>query len=269
MLVYPSGMNLSTRTLRFVTGALRNHREAAGTRWRILPAHRQALMGLAHLRRGETYRDLAVGFRVGTTTAYRYLREGIGVLAALAPSLQQAMQIAADKAYVTLDGTLIRIDRVAMASGRNRAYFSGKHKAHGVNVQVIADPAGRLVWASPALPGARHDAGAARHHGLPEALAAAEVTAFADTAYGGLGPAIRAPFRRSRYDRATRKFARRNLSEGQKACNRAHSALRTPGERANATLKNWRILRKVRSCPTHAGLLIDAVQTLIIHAEQV
>jgi hypothetical protein len=31
-----------------------------------------------------------------------------------------------------------------------------------VNVQVLADPAGRLVWASPALPGARHDLGAAR-----------------------------------------------------------------------------------------------------------
>jgi hypothetical protein len=40
------------------------------------------------------------------------------VLAALAPTLDQAMQIAAAKAYVTLDGTLLRIDRVAMASGR-------------------------------------------------------------------------------------------------------------------------------------------------------
>jgi hypothetical protein len=36
-----------------------------------------------------------------------------------------------------------------MASGRDRPYYSGKHKAHGVNVQVIADPAGRLIWASP------------------------------------------------------------------------------------------------------------------------
>jgi len=33
-------------------------------------------------------------------------------------------------------------------------------------VQVLADPAGRLVWASPALPGAWHDLGAAREHGL-------------------------------------------------------------------------------------------------------
>jgi hypothetical protein len=43
---------------------------------------------------------------------------------------------------VTLDGTLLRTDRVAMASGRDRPYYSGKHKAHGVNVLVIADPVG-------------------------------------------------------------------------------------------------------------------------------
>lgn len=265
MLVYPAGMTVSTRALRFVSDALRAHRRATGTRWRILPAHRQALMVLAHLRKGETYRDLAAGFRVGTTTAYRYLREALGVLAALAPTMAEAMEMVRRKAYVVLDGTLVRIDRVAMASKRDRAYYSGKHKAHGVNVQVIADPAGRLIWASPALPGARHDAGAAREHGLPRALAETGVTAFADTAYHGLGPAIRAPHRRSRYDRASGKFTACRLSTGQKAVNRAHSALRAPGERANAELKNWRILRKIRSSPAHASLLVDAVQVLIIN----
>jgi hypothetical protein len=269
VLVYPSGMNVSSHSLRFVSDALREHRRATRTRWRVLSSGRQALMVLAHLRKGETYRDLAVGFGVGTTTAYRYLREALNVLAALAPSLEQAMQVAAAKAYVILDGTLVRIDRVAMASKRDRPYYSGKHKAHGVNVQVIADPAGRLIWASPALPGARHDAGAARAHGIPDAMAAAGVTAFADTAYCGLDPSVRAPFRRSRYDRGTGKFARRELSPGQKAVNHAHSAIRAPGERANADLKNWRILRKIRSSPAHASLLVDAVQTVIVNAEAV
>jgi hypothetical protein len=60
-------------------------------------------MVLAHLRRGETYRDLAVGFEVGVTTAYRCLREGLKVLAAMAPTLQEAIQTARRKAYVTLD----------------------------------------------------------------------------------------------------------------------------------------------------------------------
>jgi hypothetical protein len=143
-------------------------------------------------------------------------------------------------------------------------YYSGS-TSRTVNVQVIADPAGRLIWASPALPGARRDAGAAGEHGIPDAQAEAGVTAFADTAYCGLGPAIRAPHRRSRHDRGTGKFARRELSAGPKAVNSAHSALRAPGERANAELKNWRILRKLRSSPAHAGLLVDAVQTLIIN----
>jgi hypothetical protein len=269
VLVYPAAMTVSTRALRFVTDALRAHRCTTRTRWRVLSSGRQALMVLAHLRKGETYRDLAAGFGVGTTTAYRYLREALSVLAALAPSLEQAMAAAAAKAYVILDGTLLRIDRVAMASGRDRAYYSGKHKAHGLNVQVISDPAGRLIWASPALPGARHDAGAARDHAIPEALAAAGVTAVADTAYHGLGPGVRAPHRRSHYDHATTRFVRRELSAGQQAVNHAHSALRAPGERANAELKNWRILRKIRSSPAHATLLVDAIQTLIIKAEAV
>ena len=222
-------------------------------------------MLLAHLRKGETYRDLAVGFEVGVTTAYRYLREGLQVLAALAPTLEQAMKVAARKAYVVLDGTLIRIDRVAMASGNDQGYYSGKHKVHGVNVQVIADPAGRLIWASPALPGARHDAGAAGHHGIPQALARAGVTAYADTAYHGAGRTIRVPFRRSRYDRPSRRFVSRPLSAGMKAVNRAHSALRGPGERANADLKNWRILRKIRSSPADATTLVNAIQSIILN----
>jgi hypothetical protein len=59
-----------------------------------------------------------------------------------------------------------------------------------VNVQVIADPAGRLVWASPTLPGARHDMGAAGEHGIIDAIADAGGRAVADTAYPGGGPAI-------------------------------------------------------------------------------
>src|SRR4029453_18974449 len=104
-------MTVSTRALRFVIDALRVHRRTTRTQWRVLSSGQQALMLLAHLRKGETYRDLALGFGVGTTTAYRYLREALSVLAALAPTLQQAMQTAAAKAYVVLDGTLLRIDR--------------------------------------------------------------------------------------------------------------------------------------------------------------
>src|SRR5690242_21025257 len=104
------------------------------------------MLVLAHLRKGETYAELAAGYGIGTTTVFRYITEAIELLAALAPTLQKVIAVIAAKAFVILDGTLLRIDRVAMGSGRDRPYYSGKHKCHGVNVQVISDAAGRLVW---------------------------------------------------------------------------------------------------------------------------
>ena len=266
MLSYPSGMTLSNRALSTLADVLRGHRRARATRWRKLSAGRQALLVIAHLRKGETYADLACGFRVSTSTVYRYLREAIELLAALAPTLDQAITVAAGKAFVILDGTLLRIDRVGMTSGYDRAFYSGKHKAHGVNVQVLADPAGRLVWISPTLPGARHDMGAARHHGIIDALNAASIDtgvyALADTAYQGGGPAVRVPQRRRRLDPDTGRY--RPLSDNQKAVNAAHARQRGPGERVNAELKNWRVLRKIRTSPSRASELVAAVQTLML-----
>ncbi len=162
MCSYPSSMQVSNRCLIMLSDAVRQHRNALRTRWRRLGPGQQALLVLAHLRKGETYRDLAEGFGIGTSTVYRYLREGLELLAAMAPTLDEAIAVARRKAFVILDGTLLRIDRAGMTGGHDRPYYSGKHKAHGLNVQVIADPAGRLVWVSPALPGSRHDIAAAR-----------------------------------------------------------------------------------------------------------
>ncbi|GGO47721.1 hypothetical protein GCM10012287_21000 [Streptomyces daqingensis] len=78
-----------------------------------------------------------------------------------------------------LDGTLLPIDRIAA----DRPFYSGKHKKHGMNVQVITDPHGRPLWASPALPGAVHDIKAARTHGIIEALSEAGVECWADKGY--------------------------------------------------------------------------------------
>ncbi|ANZ21642.1 Helix-turn-helix of DDE superfamily endonuclease [Streptomyces noursei ATCC 11455] len=113
MLVYPSAIDLSSASLQFLAGRLTVHRRQIGTRWRRLTAGRQALLVLAHLRCGDTYARLAAGFAIGIATVCRYVHEGIGVLAALAPTLQQAMKTAAGKAFVILDGTLLPIDRVA------------------------------------------------------------------------------------------------------------------------------------------------------------
>ena len=88
-------------------------RQERRTRWRRLTVGRQALLVLAHLRCGHTYAQLAAGFDIGTITAYRYIAEAVGLLAALALNLAEAMKTASTKAFVILDGTLLPIDRIA------------------------------------------------------------------------------------------------------------------------------------------------------------
>ncbi len=87
MLSYPSGMTVSSRALGLLADALRAHRNQRATRWRKLSAGRQALLVVAYLRKGETYADLACGFEIGTSTVYRYVREALALLAAMAPTL--------------------------------------------------------------------------------------------------------------------------------------------------------------------------------------
>ena len=61
------------------------------------------------------------------------------------------------------DGTLMPIDRVAA----DRPSYSGKHREHGMNLQVIASPDGDIVRVSGALPGSVHDKTAEWIWGVP------------------------------------------------------------------------------------------------------
>jgi hypothetical protein len=101
--------------------------------------------------------------------------------------------------------------------------------------------------------------GAARGHGLIDALHAAGVRVVADNGYRGSGFAV--PQRRRPRDPQT---GRRRLSRNQREVNAAHARQRGPGERANAQLKSWRILRKIRCCPHRATSLVKAVLVLIL-----
>ncbi|MGW0886226.1 transposase family protein [Streptomyces sp. NPDC002671] len=247
MLVYPSSIDLSSRSLRYLAEQLVVRRREVGTRWRRLAAGRQALLVLAHLRCGDTYAQLAAGFGIGIATVYRYIREAVDVLAALAPTLDEAMTTARAKAFIILDGTLLPIDRIAA----DTPYYSGKHKRHWMNVQVLTDPLGRLLWASPALPGSTHDLTAARTHGIINALAAAGLKCWADKAYQGAGRPVRVPFRG------------RRLKQWKRRHNTTHAKIRCVGERAMATLKGWRLLRKLRCSTNRITDIVKAV--LVLH----
>ena len=128
MLFYRAALPLSRKTLNFVAGVVRRHLKAIGSRWRKLNPGQEALLVLVYLRKGETFDDLAAGFGIGRTTAWRYANEVTELLAGRAPKLRQAVRDAkrAGHAYVIVDGTLIPIDRVA----RDRPSCSGKHVCH-------------------------------------------------------------------------------------------------------------------------------------------
>lgn len=121
-----------------------------------------------------------------------------------------------------------------------------------MNVQVLADPFGRLLWASPALPRAVHDVRAACEHGVIDALAGAGIVCQADKRYQGAGSTVRVPYR-GRWE---------TLSAGQQAVNRSHAKIRALVEQAIATLKSWRLLRKLRCSTTRITALFQAVLTL-------
>lgn len=166
---------------------------------------------------------LAGRHRVQRGSRWRRLDPGRqALLAATADDLTTARNRIRQLAYAILDGSLIPIDRVA----DQKPYYSGKHRRHGVNVRVVADPAGRLVWAPAALPGSAHDLTAARAHGIIEALSGPNVMTFADQAYQGARGGVRTPFKRHRH--------RPKLSRWQRNVNRAHARIRAIGERANA-----------------------------------
>jgi hypothetical protein len=247
MLFYRAALPVSSKTLNFTAGLIRRHRASIGSLWRKLNPGQQALLVLAYLRKGETFAELAAGFEVRTTTAWRYVNEVVALLAARAPKLRKAVRDArkAGHAYVIVDGTLIPIDRVT----KDRPFYSGKHKKHGMNLQVIASPDGDLLWVSGALPGSVHDKKAEWTWGVLAELEAAGLVTLADKGYQG-----------STW--AKTPYKGKNKPESQKAANRAHAKLRGPGERANAQLKIWRILRKLRCCPWRAGQLAKAIHVL-------
>lgn len=121
-----------------------------------------------------------------------------------------------------------------------------------MNVQVLADLVGWLLWAFPVMLGAVHDVRAAREHGVIDALAGASTVCWADKGYQGAGGTVRVPYH-GRWD---------TLSAGQQAVNRSHTKTRVLVEQAVATLKSWRLLRKLRCSTTGITSLVRAVLTL-------
>ncbi len=271
---YTAVLPVAEETVHFVSGLLATERRRRGTRnrRRALGCYRQAVLLLRWFLDGTRLAQLAADNRIGRSTAYRYLHEGIDVLAAAAPGLRGALLAAraAGHAHVTVDGTLIRTDRCHVPgptartdrSGRQvDRWWSGKHAAHGGNIQVIAAPDGWPIWTSPVRPGREHDTTALRTHAetLPLLTEWTDVehAALADLGYEGERTALTTPIK---------KTTDAPLTDDQRTVNLLHAAIRAPAERGNSLLKTtFKALRRVSLCPWRIGAITAAALVLLHH----
>jgi hypothetical protein len=156
--------------------------------------------------------------------------------------------VASTKAFVILDGTLLPIDQNAA----DRPFYSGKHEKHGMNVQISADPARAtgVGIACTVRRGPRHQGRPnPRHHRRP---GGSRRGVLGRQGYRGAGGTVRLPYW-GRWE---------TLPTGQQAVNRSHARIRALVEQAMATLKTWRIPRKLRCSTTRITSLVQAVLTL-------
>ena len=271
---YTAVLPVEEDTVQFVSALLAADRcqRRTRSRRRALGCYRQAVLILRWFLDGTRLAQLAADNGIGRSTAYRYLHEGIDVLADRAPGLRGALLAAraAGHSHVTVDGTLIRTDRCHVPGPTARTdrpgrqvdlWWSGKHAAHGGNVQVIAAPDGWPIWTSDVRPGREHDTTALRTH--PEALPALaewtdeEHAALADLGYEGERDALTTPIKHS---------AERRLTADERCVNLLHAAVRAPAERGNSLLKtSFKALRRVSLCPWRIGAITAAALVLLHH----
>ena len=181
------------------------------------------------------------------------------MLAAPAPDVHEVLEAgkAAGWTHVVLDGTVIRTDRCRTTNpdtGHDR-WFSGKHCAHGGNVQIVGDPTGFPVAVSDVQPGSTHDLAAARVTGFLGALHAAAallgLPSLADKGYAGAGAGIHTPVKGG------------DLHPDNLTGNQLLGCLRAQGERGIALLKTrWKALRRIRLCPQRIGAVVAAALVL-------
>jgi hypothetical protein len=228
---------------------------------RAASCRQQAVLVLRWFREDNGMPILARDAGVSQTTGCRYLHEGIDVLTAQAPNPHQALERgrADGWTHVVLDGTLITTDRCRTKPDTGHdLWYSGKHQAHGGNVQVVCDPSGFPVAVSDVQPGSTRDLAAARRTGSLGALHAAAallgLPALADKGYTGAGIGVHTPAKGG------------NLAPSTATCNRLLTSLRAEGERGVALLKTrWKALRHIRLCPRRIGAIAAAALVLSTH----
>ncbi len=264
---YTAVLNVSEDSVLFLSALLADERRRRGTRTgtRSLSTYRQAVLALRWFLDDARMSALAMDNAISSSTAYDYRDEAIAVLAARKPGLHGALLAAkaAGHSHVIVDGTLIHTDRIHTPGPTPGVdmWWSGKHKAHGGNIQVVSAPDGWPLWTSDVRPGREHDTTAIRADPVLLQRITDWVTdgrpALADLGYEGEADTFKLPFK---------KTAGTELSIDPQSYNAVHGALRCLGERANALLKTtYKVLRRYRGCPWRLGTIVAAALVLLHH----
>ncbi|MFD5065692.1 transposase family protein [Streptomyces sp. NPDC058394] len=249
--------------VEYLARLLTEHRRAIGTRrgTRVLGPFRQAVLVLRWFRDHTCIHCLARDAGISRATGYRYLHEGIDVLAAEAPGLADVLDRCqrAGLAFVVLDGTLIRCDRVSGQTERGTdLWYAVRIKHFAGNVQFLAAPDGTPLWVSDVEPGSTHDLASTRLHALPDLYRAASVglPTPADIGYIGAGSGICVPFRKD-------PDLPGDIGISNQTYNRLLRGPRFTGERAMAVLKQRRrTLQHVTLSPHRIGAITQAALAL-------
>jgi hypothetical protein len=259
VITYRATLDVPAETAYQVARWLSAYRNTHDARpWqRVATPFVQAVLALRWFKEATDVPILARDAGVSIATAYRYLHEAIDVIADQAPNLPDVLAegLRQGWAFVCLDGTLIPSTRVSAPSEVGHdLWYSGKHKQHGGNVQVLTDPTGYPVWVSDVEPGSTHDITAARIHALPALYPAAAhgLPTLTDKGYAGAGAGVHVPTKGN------------NLAPDNQTRNRTINALRAPAERANALLKRtWKALERVTLDPCRIGQITAAALVLL------
>lgn len=257
---YTATLTVREETVLYVSDLLHTERQRRGTRsrTRALGCFKQAVLVIRWFLDNTRVAQLAGDNDIGRSTAYEYLHEGIDALAAQAPGLHSALLAAkaAGHDHVTIDGTLVDTDRcrVPGPTAGVDLWWSGKHHHHGGNIQVITAPDGWPLWTSDVRPGREHDTSALRAHAeiLPQLVVwtSADLAVLGDLGYEGEAEVITV---------AIKKPAGGELTDDQKAHNKAHNGRRAIGERGNSLLKTTSAPRSAVMYPPRSGERLEEV----------
>ncbi|MFE5143764.1 transposase family protein [Streptomyces fagopyri] len=224
---------------------------SADAKYRLVFVDR-LLATLVRLRHGGTHDVLACWFGADRSSVTRAIGEVRLLLAERGCTVSPDVRLRSLAEVVDhlgtsgttgiVDGTEIRVRRLAGGRKDRNTFISGKNKQNAVKSMAVTDGEGRVLWCSPTRPASCADITPVRQLGLVKLVAdgpAVEILADAD--YQGLGAqtggrVVTPPHRKFK------KNAPDWYEEMHERQRKAHSLRRIRVEHGIAHLKNWRAL---------------------------